>query len=314
MTRFILFRTSLAGWALLLAGAAPRATAGGICLIPDVAASNTSTATYASFNVTAGCNVGFSTSISGTGTISPSSLGAGLTSGALTVTDVYSPTGGVGISTTYANLVQGVLKDYSNAQGPEIPGFGYTRLRAVSTSGFEDTAHFTITDASPMVTVTLNAHLDGTNGNEGGDPLAHYSVVQEFGYDTTVLGCWQSTGPSSSAFGKCTGGTIPAVYTNQAATGFDATATFQVSTASAHLIWATLQTDCSEGMLCDYGHTATFSFTLPSDVTFTSDSGLFSQLPASSPTPEPGTAALVVVALGGLWRWRRHKAKSVASI
>jgi hypothetical protein len=95
-------------------------------------------------------------------------------------------------------------------------------------------------------------------------------------------------------------------FTNQTATGFDFTGTFNFTDGMSGLFLAALQLNCGGGALCDFNSTASFSLTLPSDVTFTSDSGvLFSQQGAAAPEPASlafGGASLAVL---GILRRRR---------
>ena len=58
-------------------------------------------------------------------------------------------------------------------------------------------------------------------------------------------------------------------------------------------ISATLDASCGDGFNCDFSHTGAISFTLPSDVTFTSDSGVF-----LTDAPEPGSLVLLSTGLG----------------
>lgn len=65
---------------------------------------------------------------------------------------------------------------------------------------------------------------------------------------------------------------------------------------SAIDISAQLLMDCRNGALCDFGHTASFSFgALPDGLSWTSESGVF-----LSAVPEPGSLTLLGIGLAGL--------------
>jgi hypothetical protein len=71
-----------------------------------------------------------------------------------------------------------------------------------------------------------------------------------------------------------------------------------------------LRVGCSLGAQCEYGNTAKFRFVdLPSNVTFTSDSGKFlTGVPSVTPVPEPETYALMLAGLSLVgWMARRRK-------
>ena len=73
---------------------------------------------------------------------------------------------------------------------------------------------------------------------------------------------------------------------------------------------------CGDGTTCSYGDTGYVTFGLPSDVSFTSDSGVFYRQPIG--TPEPGTLSILAIGLGMLGflrraglRWSRAAGKVV---
>jgi hypothetical protein len=54
-----------------------------------------------------------------------------------------------------------------------------------------------------------------------------------------------------------------------------------------------LQLACVSGEICDFSHTAALSFTLPGDLTFTSDSGVLLTQQGAAAVPEPASLALI---------------------
>ena len=302
----------LFGGLVLLAALAAQAHAGavGICMLDSgFGNGNISEAQYASAVVSAGCIPGFSSSLGTDGVVSPTSLGAGLTTGTLTL-DQPLTYGGTGVASSSASLDQGVLRNYSDTQGG-VGGCGGTCTttggRMIAESLMSDNVHFTITDAASSAIVTLHAHLGGAITPEGtsGD---NYNILDQF-----ILGgsgCWGSaTGLGAQPCLSQNFGFLTSSFTNQSATGFDFTGTFQVTNGATDPFFAALNVDCQGGTNCDFSHTASFSLTLPSDVTFTSDSGvLFSQNPVAA-TPEPGMFGLAAMALLCMVVLRRRSAK-----
>jgi hypothetical protein len=280
---------------VLLAALAAQANAGpvGICILSGAygGGSVVSTAQYASAAGVGGCAGGFNTSIVTGGSVNPTTLAAGLTAATLTVTQSTN-LGGDSVAISTADLGQGILRDFANG-----------RVRATAESVFSDNLHFTVTNAS-SATLTLHAHLDGQLGLSGNSP--NYSILEQFGLGGS--GCWGSA--TGLGFQPCLSqnfGFLTSSFTNQSATGFDFTGTFQVTNGATDPFFAALQIDCSGGATCNFSNTASFSLTLPSNVTFTSDSGvLFTQ---TSSTPEPATFGVAGAALLCVGALRRRSAK-----
>lgn len=290
MNRIMKFMPCLTGGAclgaVLLAAAAIPARADstfGICVIDSAfGTGGESTAQYATTAVTAGCVPGFSSSVGTGGSINPTSFGTGLTSATLTATQ------GTTSASSTASLGQGVLRVSSDTDGS--PGSG----RGIAEALFDDTLHFTITDTAPSALVTLNVHLDGSIVAEDATAFS-YNILDEFGLGGTV--CWGSTGGATpfSLGTSCNGYTTFSLI-NQTISGFDFSGTFSVTNGMTSLFFAALQADCGGGGRCDFSNTNSFSLTLPSNVTFTSDSGVLFTEKAST-VPEPSGVALCLSAM-----------------
>ena len=304
--------SKLFGGLVLLAALAAQAHAGavGICLSDSgFGNGNISNAQYATAVVSAGCIPGFSSGLGSDGVVSPTSLAPGLTTATLTLTQPLT-FGGNGVASSTASLDQGVLRDYSDTQGG-LGGCGGTCTttggRMIAESLMSDNLHFTITGPASSAIVTFHAHLDGGIGLEAG-AAPNYNILDEF--ILGGVGCWGSaTGLGAQPCLSQNAGYLTSSFSNQSATGFDFTGTFQVTNGATDAFLAALNVDCSGGVLCDFSNTAAFSLTLPSNVTFTSDSGvLFSQNPVAA-TPEPGMFGLAAMALLCMVVLRRRSAK-----
>ena len=90
-------------------------------------------------------------------------------------------------------------------------------------------------------------------------------------------------------------------------------ATYQLTGATVDTdFFDVLSTSCGDGVTCDFSHTAKVKFVLPTNVSFTSDSGVFLTQAA---VPEPTTWAMMLVGVGGLGavaRRRRQPATAAA--
>jgi hypothetical protein len=288
-------------WALLLlAGLTSHAHAGtvfGVCVLPAVQTQlGTSSADYSNTTGVSGCNGGFTSSLQPGAVLTPSSPPTGLTTASLTLTQPMT-SGGTAVATASASLDQGALHLYGDSQGTLI-GCGGTCMTtggsAFPQAYIEDTLHYSITDDATSAIGTFHAHLDGIIGLESG--LGNYGISETFLF-AGASGCWQSdTGTGFQPCGSQNFGWLTSSFTNQTATGFDFTGTFSITNGMSGLFLAGLQMNCGGGALCDFSNTASFSLDLPSDVTFTSDSGvLFTQ--SANSVPEPATFVIAGAAL-----------------
>ena len=77
-------------------------------------------------------------------------------------------------------------------------------------------------------------------------------------------------------------------------------------------IFEQLITSSGYGGSSDFAHTSTFSFDLPQNVTFTSDSGAFlTTASVSGAAPEPGSWVLMLVGFGLLGAVLRYNVSAV---
>ena len=306
------------GGLVLLGGLASHAQAGtfGVCVLPGVfTALGTSSADYSTAVVTAGCIPGFSSSLQPSAILNPTSLGAGLTTATLNLSQPMT-SGGTAVAIATASIDQGAIHLYGDSQGTPIGCGGTCQTTGGSAfpeALFDDTLHFIITDTATSAIGTFQAHLDGVIGLESDfeGSFGNYSVSESFLFGGGS-GCWGSqTGLTPGPCGSQNFGWLTSSFSNQTASGFDFTGTFTITNGMSSLFLAGLSETCSGGALCDFSNTASFSMILPSDVTWTSDSGVLFSQQQTAPTPEPGTfgmAGVVLTAVGILRRRIRRNA------
>ncbi|HEV3239966.1 MAG TPA: hypothetical protein VG429_06150, partial [Casimicrobiaceae bacterium] len=115
----------------------------------------------------------------------------------------------------------------------------------------------------------------------------------------------------NGAFVAAQQGWVKPSLTHESLGGFDFRGVLDVTNGESLPLLMSLSLDCNTGEICDYSHTAQLSFGLPSDVTFTSDSGVL--LKGTSSVPEPSSLLLMVPGLLGLGlvgRMRRRQSEA----
>ncbi len=183
-----------------------------------------------------------------------------------------------------------------------------------------DVLHFAVGGASPgtmtIIGVSFRVHGGMDAFTPQGDSSGGMSAVfqlgggnfQGFEYSSVSSGYT----PVFSEAGQ-TGGWLTDYVTQDAPGEFTFNATYGLTGAAEDLgINEYLQEVCSFGTACDYAHTGAVSFTLPSNVTFTSDSGVF-LTQGEIGVPEPATWTLMIAGAGlmGAAARRRRMALSV---
>lgn len=279
-------RLMKAFWGLaLLAVVVPHANADGICVSAGSSLYGNGILGTAPSPFEAGCPYGLSNGASPGGivTISPSSLPSPISQLTTATINFSDPIGTNSLAS--ASLGLGTLGAFASAGGDA----------SFASSALNDTVHFHISDSATSVPITVNVHVNGTESGTGtfnNNYELDFVGVLKFAMDN--LGGHPNNFAITSDPGWGT-------FTNTSQGGFNYSGTINVTNGEALQLTAALSLGCVTAETCDFSHTAALSFNLPSDVTFTSDSGVFLTQTGASAVPEPASFALmgtVLVALG----------------
>jgi len=184
----------------------------------------------------------------------------------------------------------------------------------VSTAGNYDTLHFSVAGATAQTVTTIGVafHVDGTTNafTPAGDSTADLNMVLQLGggfFEGNVF-----SGPGAGYAPILSEGPPPSGWLTESLSpdspgDFTFHGTLALTGASQDLgVVEYIYGNCGIGTACDYAHTASLSLSLPGNVTYTSDSGVFLSHPNG--VPEPAAWALMmtgVAAVGALTRRRR---------
>jgi hypothetical protein len=288
-------RAHLMGTILVVLSAivAPHASAAGICMTAGSSlygsVSLASTPVIACGNLT-----GYQSNLNSgaTGSFSPNSLPTPISQLNAGIVTYQDPSGQT--AKAIASLGAGTLGDVAHS-GPSVSD--------LATSILLDGVHFTITDGAPFVPISINLDLGGTLSGSGSYSNAFsFSFGGQFAYNM-----------QNGAFsvGQEQGWVGTPTLTNESVTGFHFSGVLDVTNGETLPLIMSLALSCSSGEICDLSHTAALSFVLPSDVTFTSDSGvLLTQTGSGVPEPAPMlliAAGLAGIALAGRLRRREER-------
>ena len=196
------------------------------------------------------------------------------------------------------------------------------------TANLNDTLTFTAAGATPSTTTTIGVTftIDGTmvTNFAGGTPAAIQQQTSVNGYlqSSLTFGAVDTRGfvqlnQATGYLAVASGDTYPSTWngtwvTTNGANGAE-TLTFNGNysfTGATAVVPISLDTAmwCYDGIICDFGNTQTVALSLPTDVSFTSASGVF--LSAVNPSvPEPASIALLASGLIGFSASHRKKNK-----
>jgi hypothetical protein len=233
-------------------------------------------------------------------TASPDPTPGGLTSVALNLSSYGSE---MDVS---ASMATGTDHMYGYSIGDNVPGPSGVSTNEQSTIQFNDTLTFIVAGGGSD-TIIVGFALDGTIGNSTGPMFGNsWTMAVEENFGAGFLD-WNSGASLSPDTGSTTGWNGFS-FANNTQTGFNFMGTLTVTNGEVVPIHFIQQLSCNNGTICDYSNTGQLSLILPSDVTYTSASGVFLTEAASS-TPEPSSLLLIGIGLAGFGCLRRRLAR-----
>jgi hypothetical protein len=157
----------------------------------------------------------------------------------------------------------------------------------------EDVLTFTV-GGTGSETITVGLSLDG---NVSALSPASYEQNIQYNFGTPEVYFEGGTGFSPPITGP-TSGWLTSSFAGLTMSGFNFTGTLTVTNGEIVPITFIQQMNCDVGAVCDFSDTTQLSLTLPSDVSYTSASGVFlTQSSSGSPVPEPGSLSLMALAI-----------------
>lgn len=257
----------------------------------------TSSASYTSINTGGGyfdVGPGITSNLTIPGsslTYSPTTAPAGLSSAALMLSGASSA---VNVS---GSLATGTTHMYASSID------GTTETSDSASVQMDDALTFTV-GGTGSETITVGVSLDGTVSS------AVYSQMIEYFFGSQEMFFEAGSGFSPPITGPTSGWTTSG-FTGLTESGFNFTGTITVTNGEVVPITFIQDLGCGFGAVCDFSDTTQISLSLPSDVTYTSASGVFlTQTQTPTATPEPSSLLLMGLAVAGVgWVGRRRSAR-----
>lgn len=218
------------------------------------------------------------------------------TPGALIATVAASGPGAIASST--ANLQSVTIRSFASSASPIQHGaFTTTEL-------FDRLTIVNGTGSTALVGVQFTVH-----GEVGPGPMVLVTSSLDFG-QAALLNRYYNPGPRGvvNQFDFITGWDSYSVSDQDEDIGFVFSGNYALRPGTNILTFRQRLNLSCNGNTCDFDDTAAFGMTLPSGVSFTSESGVFLAEATSSPVPEPSTFFIVGIAVlcGSALRARGH--------
>jgi hypothetical protein len=213
-----------------------------------------------------------------------------------------------------ADLASGSVGVYALPQAIPV-GQGYNSNQAIASATLNDLLTFNVAGASSSTVTDIGVTFTVDGTVSPGTSAANGGVESEYNLklgDGTIDYVYD-TGDSNPNLIPINDGWVSTAITSESPDSFVFSGVYALTGATDPLnIQMLLSLNCTGNASCDVSHTGAVSFTLPSNVTFTSASGVFLTQPVTSATPEPSYTLVAGIGFLGLvvFARRRHHSRA----